>query len=717
MEVLRFIHVVIRQMKWLVGLPLLAGALMYLLTMNQSKEYATKATVFTAIASSSSLNDMGNSRVDFFTTKAAYNNLISIINSRSVIEETALRLLALHLSCLTPNEAFLSHNNFSTLTQNIPDEIRQLGIIGDEEKTFENLSAFMSQDKANYLYGLLNFDHPHYSYKAISAIKTVQVGGSDIIEFSYVSNDPGVAYQTLNILIDVFLKRYSDLKINRTNEVIGYFERQLSRSLDELNAAEDRLLDFNASNSIVNYYEQTKHISSQQEKIEIKLQDVLLEYEAAQAILSKLELETASRFDINLKTKAIMSIRSRLIEVNRQLAEVEITEITGSSATEDKTLLQGRRQKLEANLQNKMDSLYIYNKHSDGIAIESLLNDWLKNVIDYESAKARLLAMQEKSKEFKNMYNQYAPLGATLKRIEREIDVKEKAYLEILHHLGLARLKQQNDEMMSNMKLMDEPYLPIDPVPTKRKLIVIVVSFFTFLFTLLGLFLFELLDKTIKTNTNFSRLAKLSVPSAIPLLPEQADEADLLLVQRGIKSSVERILKERVTNDINAPLIVQVLSHWKGEGKTRVINIFDQQLSANGYHVTQANQNDIQQLEDCSNISLINRDNGPIVNNETEVFTKSIVLMEVPALSAFVLKSSMLSLAKLHFLVADANRTWSSADSFIQTQLNELASLNLLGVLNKTKPDNMEEMIGEIPKNRSSIRRFVKQNLIGRFLS
>ncbi|MBI9062281.1 MAG: hypothetical protein JEZ14_09845 [Marinilabiliaceae bacterium] len=726
MDTYRFIQVLIKQLKWLIALPLIAGIMMYVLTMNQTQEYSTHATIFTAIASGSSLNDLGNSRVDFFATKTAYNNLISIVNSRNVIEETALRLLALHLNRKEPEATILSKAAFEALQDQIPDTIKLLADPADIEQTYQNLAAYMHQDKNNYLYGLINFDHPHYSYKAISKVKTSQVGGSDIIEFRYQSDDAAVAYQTLKLLIDVFLNRYSKLKKNRTNEVIGYFERQLNASSRELNEAEDRLLKFNATNSIVNYYEQTKHISSQQEKIEIRLQEVLLEYKASEAILTKLETETHARFNINLKYKEIMDLRQKLIVTNRQLAESELVELVNPQSPVQNASLTDRKIELEIHLQNKLDSLYIYKRHSEGIAIEKLLNDWLENVVDYESAKARLVAMQAKSKEFKALYNQYAPLGATLKRIEREIDVKEKAYLEILHHLGLARLKQQNEEMMANMKLLDHPHLPIDPEPTKRKLLVIIISLFTFLFSLLGIFIFELMDKTIKTGQRYARLADINVAGAVPMVYANDSLDQNTLVTRGIKSCVEIIIKQRNGLEVSRPLVAQFLSHWQGEGKSEVMEQVYLLLIRHGFSVTKItsipniNDSTAKTKDLLRTAAEIRSPQTAASVNPMGPSTKApgeILLTEVPALSGQVINLMLISSASLHFLISDANRTWSSADTFLQSQLKEQINIVPIGILNKAKPANMEEMIGDIHKKRSFLRRFLKQQIVKRLLS
>nr|WP_324292773.1 Wzz/FepE/Etk N-terminal domain-containing protein [uncultured Carboxylicivirga sp.] len=695
MDIYRFIQVLIRQSKWLFILPIITGSIMYFLTRNPTFEYSTNASIFTAIASGSSLEDLGNSRVDYFATKTAYNNLLSILNSRSVIEETALRLLALHLITEEPIPSIISKESFTKFQETVPGDVKELVVKDNEEKTYLRLLDYMKQDKSNFLYSLINFDHPHYSFKAISSIKTVQDGGSDVIVLSYKSNDPGITFQTLRILIEVFLDKYSLLKRNQTDEIIQYFTRQLNNAAADLNSAEDRLLQFNSSNNIVNYYEQTKHISSQQEKIEVKLQDVLLEYKASEAILSKLEAETQSRFNINLKTKEIMQLRNHLISVNRMLAEMELSDLHTNVQQQKQQQLNDKKKDLETSLNAKMDSLYIYEKHSDGIAIEKLLNDWLQNVIDYESAKARLLAMEVKSAEFKELYNQYAPLGATLKRIEREIDVKEKSYLEILHHLGLAKLKQQNDEMRSNMKLLDKPHLPIDAEPTQRKIFVLVIMVATFMFTFLGIFLFELLDKTIKTGKRFASMASIHIAGTLPNTTTETILAKDDIIARGLKPAVEMILYKYNKRDNNESFEIQFLSNWSGEGKTYCINQINKLLMDKGYDIVSGSKNELSNT-----------------NEKAKIITT-----EIKSLSDNIIDPVELKKGKLHFLIADANRTWSSSDTFILNHLKETVQIEPLGLLNNLRPENMEEMIGQIPKKRSKFRRLIKEQVFKRLIS
>ena len=713
MDIHKLIHLIGRNGKLLIIVPILAGILMFILTRNQTKTYSTKASVFTAITAKTSLEDLDQTRVDFFATKAAYNNLLSVISSVDVIQETSLRLLAQHLVLDKPTYAIISDKHLSELKKIIPKEIKALIDKKSEEKTYRNLNSFLKQDKENFLYNLLNYTHAHYSVKAISSVKTEQLGSSDIIQLSYQSNDPGIAYQTLNILIKVFINKYGDLKKNQTNAVVEYFEKQLGTSSVLLSGAEDRLLDFNKSNNIVNYYEQTKHISSQQEKIEVMQQEILMEFKSAAAVLSRLEMESKVRFNVNLKTNDIMALRQMLIERNQQLANLEIFEGDSLFQTSKAKKIKKEKAALESNLQSKIDSINVYKQNTDGVAIDVILNDWLKTVLDYESAKARLLAIDSKNLEFNKLFGKYAPLGAILKRIEREIDVKEKEYLEILHHLGLAKLKQQNEELLSNMKVLDSPVLPISPEPSKRKILIILMSLFGFIFTFLGIVISELFDSRIKSAKRFSQLTGLKVSAVhVGLVDHTVDIKSL--ITKGLKPVIESILEAKLKNIDGEPVIVQFFSNRHDEGKSKVIGSIALELDRIG----------------CKSMVLVFGDDAGDIPNSQAVSLKeafdsksyldhirtdnsvSIILVEIPALSVQIFNTSLFKTATLSYLIGDASRKWSAADAFLLEDLKNHAPNHLSGILNKVQPDNMDDVLHEIPKERSKFRKFIKNKIM-----
>jgi len=410
-SIYHIIYIIYKNLKYFILLPLVMAFLMFFLTRNEKFIYTSKGTIFTAITSNQSITDMENGRVDFFATKTAYSNLLTIITSKKIKQETALRLLAQHLVQQKPDIRIMSEENFWLMKATLPAELLKLADTTSEEKTYQNLLDYLQESEHNQLYNLIHNSHPFYGENAISNVKTIQAGGSDIIEITYESTDPGITYNTLKILIDVFLKEYILLKKNQTNAVVEYFERQLKNASIQLKEAEYRILLFNTDNNIINFYEQTKHISSQQEKIEVIHQEMLMEFNASEAVLIKLEEESKVQYRINLKNKEILNTRNSLVKINTRIAEYEINQASDSFQLKDLYL---DKKRMEGVLSNKIDSLYIYEKNTEGVAIEKLLEDWLRTVIEYESGKAKVIAIEKKVNEFKKIYSQYAPYQLNL---------------------------------------------------------------------------------------------------------------------------------------------------------------------------------------------------------------------------------------------------------------------------------------------------------------
>jgi uncharacterized protein involved in exopolysaccharide biosynthesis len=693
------------------------GGLMIFLTKDQPKNYKVQTSIYTGISTGSSITNIGNEKVDFFGSQAQYNNVISILKSKSVIEETSLRLLARVLMLEEPDPVIISRESYAEFLPKVPDDVRALVAKNDEEKTYQNLIGYKNQSKDNFIYELLQYDHPFFSQKAVSKVSSMKEGG-DMVKLSYEGSDPGIIYQTIKIMIEVFIDRYGDLKDAQTEAIVKYFEQKLQEASLHLSEAEDRLLEFNTTNNIINYYEQTKHISSQQETIELTMQDVLMDYEASASVLAKLEEETQARYQINLKNVEINELRKELISLNEKIASLELEEEFAEASPNRQNLIR-QRTLIADRLGGKLDSLYFYERNSEGIALENLLQDWLVTVIEYESSRSRLEAMKRKREEFNQQYVQFAPLGAILKRIEREIDVKEREYLEILHHLGLAKLKQQNDSMTSNMKILDEPQFPINAAPSKRKLLIAIAAVFSMVFVVVGALMFELLDRTIKTP---ERLLKFSgIESSGAIIAENKSHKEFLPAIHNIslKPTIENIINDIKSRQVATPYIIQVFSLWPKEGKSYAIQTLKELLDKTGYTSQSVGfeEKDDQTLHslkftirqgfDAENYNQVLKDKLPELTD--------VIFIEVPAISTNTFNTSLYKSAQSSLLVTDMCRTWSSADDYNLEKFKSNSIDGLFTLANKILPDSLEHMIGDIPKKRSKIRTFIKNRIVKRF--
>ena len=704
------------------GIPLVLGGIMYVATKDQTGNYTSSTTIFTAITSNVSVENIGGNRVDQFAAAIAYNNLMSIIESKRVTEETGLRLLARHLQYTNPQFDIISQKSFKNLHDMVPEEVKDLVVPGNEERTYQNFMQYLRSDKENFLYNLLNLKHPHYSRAALSKISTSRQRNSDLLKISYESDDAGVCYQTLNILLEVFVRVNASMKQDQTYAAVSFFEKQLEDASEDLRLEEERLLQFNTRNEIINYYEQTKFIAGQQEKIDFRVQEIAMDLEASKAVVEALETETKNRFNINLRNKSILDLREELIDVNSRLVELEIE---GSS--DERLGFLKQRQLLEAKLEEQVDSLYIYEHNSEGIEIERLLDDWLKNVIEFESAKARLNSMEIKQVEFMKTYRRFAPMGAILKRIERKINVNERAYLNILHHLGLARLKLQNVEMMSDMKILDSPTLPIEPNPTKGLLLTVAVIIAAGIFTCLAIFVLELLDQRIRNGTKLRKLTNLESATAFAkeFTPNKRKYDFELLRYRSTRFMVDHITLNVPPRQVGQPSFIMLLSHWNQEGKSymrqQLMNqlakgghfcfsiVYDEKdVATEGYPYIVLNTNDLDEFDSFKDYLKVYH---PLLSNQG-----GYAFVEAPPVCNGLSNPILMRNCELRYLLFDATRTWSEADNTYLRKVSSLKEGGLFTILNKAQPQDMSDFMGEIPKQRNSFQKFLKYRLLKKYI-
>ena len=261
MELFKYIVKFIYRIRWwMVIFPCIAGIIAWFLTRSLEKTYDVKTTIFTGIISGYNVDatDTRNATVHM-------SNLMNIITTERTLKIVSLKLLA---RCLVygdaeRNTSYISAIHYQQLVSGIPRELQALIDKQNEEKTYHNLVAFERPSINNFIYQLLNYTHPYFSVPLLSQhIKVARLGNSDMIEIAYSANDPGIAYNTLEILNEEFVKQYHELRYGETDNVIKFFQEELARLGKMLTAAEDSLIEYNIENRIINYGEQTKQVAS-----------------------------------------------------------------------------------------------------------------------------------------------------------------------------------------------------------------------------------------------------------------------------------------------------------------------------------------------------------------------------------------------------------------------------------------------------------------------
>jgi len=335
-------------------------------------------------------------------------------------------------------------------------------------------------------------------------------------------------------------------------------------------------------------------------------------------------------------------------------------------------------------MDKNLTNLYVETNTPNGIPTKSVLDEWLKSTLSYEESKGRLTIMDRRKKEFQEEYRKFAPIGAMLKKMERQITVAEQEYLELLHGLSLAKLEQQNNELTSKLTIVDPAFLPLKPNASQRKIQIIIGALAGFIIVLAVILTGSLINKTVQEPAKAIKVLGIPLLGIYPLLNQNAPfiaKANMRLLQK---------LFSKISPQED-PVTVGVVSIQKGEGKTTIIDMWTNELTRLNYKVENKTW-DGQKLT-------------PSAPGTNYVF------IEFPPLDNMMLFPGSIPHLDHTFLLCRANRIWSKIDKEMLAMFSKANSGDPLAILNGVDSEFAEEYIGEVPKKRNLFRAFLKRGV------
>jgi len=595
------------------------------------------------------------------------------------------------------------------------DPIIPPGVIpSDFKKTLSNLTRSYTSNDTNYIYGLLHYgESKHYSVQSIGRIEIYRINNSDLVRLTFTSDDPGICQQTLKILSKVFMKNYKLLRSNETDLVVKYFEAQVDSADKKLQAAEDRLLQFNMKNNIINYYEQSKAIAGQKEDLDLFYQNEQIRLASSVANLRELELSLTARDSIYLKSDEINQMKKELSQITESIVVNELASDYDERVVEQLEILKERQQELRNNIKFYVDQLFLYSHSTQGLPIKNILDQWLLNTLNQEEAKASLIVLARRKLDFVRTYQRFAPLGAMLKRIEREIKVAEQSYLELLRSLNIAKMKQQNEEMSTNIKMVDEPYFPITSNASKAKLIVLVAAVFGFFLTAFIILILEYFDTSMKNPSRVAKATNMKLAGAFPRLSSRSKANELAFISQRLIDIIIQNIKLSINKNKNSidnnPIIISVFSTQDNVGKTIIANRIIKRLREVGDSVLFLNYASNDDNEEDFNYSYTYEitDNFIDVENLQQLISSKYlrkinknydyIFIELPSLVYNTYPIKLVGNVDLSLYIINAASKLTKADSTALETYSNIISHNAMVILNEVELFNLDELLSNVP--------------------
>jgi succinoglycan biosynthesis transport protein ExoP len=671
--------------RWLLLLlvPVVLSGATYFFARHLPKTYGSSTTIYTGIASGYSLT--GNVETDMSSTTNAFDNLINLIKARSTKEEVIYRLLANHLWQTAQRPELLAVEPYKGLQENLPLDLRKQLIGPTQLATLQNVHRFAQADNTNVLYRLLNSNDPTYSLAALASLTVTRINSSDLITLEFESYNPELCQYTLTLMTEVFLEQSKNLRGGQTASVIQYYEAELSRAKARLAAAESENLAFNRANNIINYDEQSKNVAAEKETLASDLNLVSQEYAGAKAALRAVERKMSGSDAALLGSEQVLEQRQKLSKLNSTIADQQLfsQQQEGGNAVKV-SQLQSEANKIAQSIQRSVDNYYTRTTSTEGVSSRDLLTQWVQDMVLVESTGAKLAVMKRRQQEFDQEYQRMAPLGATLKRLEREIGLAEQAYLAVLTSLNASKASQQNTQLMANLKIIDSPSLASDPKSNKLLLLVLLSGVSGFVFTV-GLVLgLGLLDKTLRNPSIAAR--QIGLPIAGIMLDVDSTPSELLQAsrQRNLNQLVRQILLKAHTLT-PSPFVVGIFSMYRQEGDAKLCQALSERCQEMGIKVLALYPNnnedsatskrfDVKEQvpslfypADAAAVrgwSLNQLVQNAVSKSKSEVndLNAQVILVELPALREESLPAGVLSHVNLAFLTVPATREWSPND-------------------------------------------------------
>ena len=698
MDLFRYVVRFLYKIRWyLVILPLIALVVAWFMTRNMERVYNTNTTIYTGMITG--YNIEGGSGIAGGNAQTNIANLILIISTDKTIHEVALRLFArcMMYGNTSKDNNYISAEHFRALNATVPADVKGLINHNSEDATYANLKAYEKPTPDNYLFGILNF-HPYFGINSItSRLKVVQLNRSDIIDIGYSANDAGIAYNTLDILNDVFARQYQDLRFGETDKVIKFFEKEVARLYRILTGAEDDLIKYNIDKRIINYGEQTKMVSNMDAAHKTSTNDQMINYTTSKAMMDYLERQLGDRAKIIRANKDFTSQVTEISRIQSRISNLRLMNSEGGENNESQLELA----KAEKMLQDATKRVKDLTKDIEagsystetGVKASDMISRWLEQVLILERTRAEMSAQDIMREKIDKELLYYAPIGATIARKDRHIGFIEGNYMEMLKALNAARLRQRNLQMSTaSLHILNPPMFPMNAQPTNRMMVLLGAFMLTFLFTAMYFFIIELLDRTLRDRMRSERITKIPVLGCYP-------KESNLRYRRYNKTISDMALRQ---------LSKSLLPQFK-EGQQNVLNLLSTDAANGKSFLAQELQN--YWISIGLQVRLLTYDEDFLAEDSKYIMAKDIkdlcpdllpneiAIVEYPNLDDNSISPALLNMGTINLMVTRANRTWKDVDQKalkeLQAQLENKDTLYMY--LTEAQRYAVEEFVGQLP--------------------
>lgn len=702
--------------KWiLIIIPLVTAVAIYVLGKKfMEKKYVSDTTLFTGISSSYKIAGDNNAIDNQLYSANALGDFISILNSRGIKEEVAIRLLAHHLMLADPDPMVLNAKDFKFLEKKVPMSAR-VGLVAPTlNETVIKVRNAYNTDHSGFIYQFINSPKGGiYSLDALGKILAGQVGNSELVKLEYSTSDPAVSFETLTLVNDVFRERHDDLFSKQAHTVIAYFDSTTKTSYARLQAAEQKLLDYSKQHNIADYEQEINTTTTDRSSQATKFGDIEAQYAGAVSQLNAIERQLKDRGMTNLTSQELIQAKDDLSNLNKQLTELEMY---GSNDPDNAAKMEKLRHQIAeagANIRDVTNKLYSTQHSAEGVPITALLDEYTKANLTVAQLRSQMNVMRGQTAGAQSNYTKLVPVGVQLNSLKHDVELAEKDYDAQREGLKQSKLTEENSQLSaSHFKVLDPPNFPAEPNSILP--VMVVAGMIGAFIVIMGILVARnMLDTSLKSPEMVEKVTGLKVLGVLPFL-DAGNERHALEDKIAEDEMARQLLLRFYKKDAaRLPFVVGVLSSYSGEGKSIVAASLASNLNTLGIKAmalfpkgqqngrpTVMTDKSPEHVHLGSNEVSYNPPMGLMNNTVAEVTGKnfydySVILVEFPSILEKSYPVSLLQHLDYILLTVKANRKWQKPDINIYDNISKITDAPIEVVLNGVRRDYLEEFVGK----------------------
>ena len=276
-------------------------------------------------------------------------------------------------------------------------------------------------------------------------LSVIQVRNSDVVNILITSGNPELAKFLLEQVIDSYLRYDVDTKVKVTNYANAQINLRLSKLLDQMEIAEQKLLDYKKENNLIDIGDIKELKIDQIKSVSKRIIDANRELQKKQNDLTAIKLadgnvdELLAISDLRSK-KEVDAIRTNINATNDNIEALQI--IYKDEHPKVKKVL-----KTKINLDNRLKEILDENIAAAAYELANLKGFITISEEELNKAKFDLQDLEEKD--------------VALQQFVREVETNNKIYETFLQ-----RMKETNEVkelQSSNVRIIQNALLPLSP--------------------------------------------------------------------------------------------------------------------------------------------------------------------------------------------------------------------------------------------------------------